>query len=1117
MIRRLAVIAMSVAVVVAIALTASAVADQPARAAGAHRFVHPDVVGPPTAPYGLNLTTGSKTVTLKWSAPVSNGGSPLAYYIVTTEPGGATTYAGGAATSAKLTGLTNGSAYTFSMTATNQAGYTSVSSGTTLPATPANTSLTCTVTWTGSAGDGQWSTAANWSTGVVPGASDTACVPSSAGAVNFNTTDTVKAVKLLGASFSLSGGTLTLSDATHQSQLANMTAAGGSLEASAGGIALSGSNTWSSGTVSNAVVGKTATLALDNDFNTGHLINRGTFTLNGHELHVFDGAVVDNYGTLNMSDNNSYVNDANNTSADNGSLRNEPGAKIKATASSGSAEINTATFDNLGIVSLTGAQNLYIAAGNSPSTSDSGSYADTAGPNILFYSGTRSLGPTATVANVTLEGTTLTGTLAGAGPVQLQSGTYSGTIAAGTPVALVTDFDIGNVVNNGTLTLSGHELHVFDGDELQNNGTVNMSRNNSYVNNVTSTGGFVNEPTGTITASASSGNAEISTATFDNLGTLSVTGAQNLYIAASSSPSTSDSGSYADTAGPNILFYSGTRSLGPTATLANVNVQGTTLSGTLAGAGPIQLQSGTYSGTIDAGTPVELVDDFDIGNVVNNGTLTLNDHELHVFDGDELQNNGTLDMSGNNSYVNNVTSTGAFVNEPTGTITATAASGTAEISTATFDNLGTLSLTGAQSLYIAASSSPSTSDSGSYSDTAGANIFFYSGTRSLGPTATVANVTLQGATLSGTLAGAGPVQLQSGTYSGTIDAGTPVELVDDFDIGNVVNNGTLTLNEHQLHVFDGDELQNNGTLNMSGNNSYVNNVASTGAFVNEPTGTITATAASGTAEINTATFDNLGTVSLTGAQVLYVSAAVANIASGTISGGTWDVDAGTLQVNGADITTDDASVTLGGGAFEDLGSNPSFANLGTVGSSGTLTLSGTTSLSVSGPLSNTGHVNVGSGTTLTSNGRYTQSAGATVLTAGGSLQATGEEVDLTGGTLTGTGASGPLVVNQGGTISPGVGTDDIPSLQQSAGGTLIASIHGVNPGTGYTQVSVAGDAVAGGTLVLNKSSGFSPAVGQNYTILVAAVRVGVFGTVTDNLGVPVSLTYSATSIVVTVN
>ena len=59
--------------------------------------------------------------------------------------------------------------------------------------------------------------------------------------------------------------------------------------------------------------------------------------------------------------------------------------------------------------------------------------------------------------------------------------------------------------------------------------------------------------------------------------------------------------------------------------------------------------------------------------------------------------------------------------------------------------------------------------------------------------------------------------------------------------------------------------------------------------------------------------------------------------------------------------------------------------------------------------------------------------------------------------------------------------------------------------------------MAGGTLVLNKSSGFSPAVGQNYTILVAAVRVGVFGTVTDNLGVPVSLTYSATSIVVTVN
>ncbi len=47
-----------------------------------------------------------------------------------------------------------------------------------LLAFPKSLAAACTVTWTGNAGDGQWTTAANWSSGSLPGANDNVCIPS---------------------------------------------------------------------------------------------------------------------------------------------------------------------------------------------------------------------------------------------------------------------------------------------------------------------------------------------------------------------------------------------------------------------------------------------------------------------------------------------------------------------------------------------------------------------------------------------------------------------------------------------------------------------------------------------------------------------------------------------------------------------------------------------------------------------------------------------------------------------------------------------------------------------------------------------------------------------------
>ena len=80
----------------------------------------------PDAPTAVTGTAGDGSVTVAWTAPGSNGGSPITGYVVTAAPGGATCTTTGA-TSCVVTGLENGTGYTFTVTATNAAGTSSPS------------------------------------------------------------------------------------------------------------------------------------------------------------------------------------------------------------------------------------------------------------------------------------------------------------------------------------------------------------------------------------------------------------------------------------------------------------------------------------------------------------------------------------------------------------------------------------------------------------------------------------------------------------------------------------------------------------------------------------------------------------------------------------------------------------------------------------------------------------------------------------------------------------------------------------------------------------------------------------------------------------------------------
>ena len=91
------------------------------------------VPGPPT---NVSAVRGNAQATVSFTAPASNGGAAITSYTVTASPGGATT--SGPGSPLTVPGLTNGTAYTFTVVATN-------SVGSSVPSTPSNSVTPATV------------------------------------------------------------------------------------------------------------------------------------------------------------------------------------------------------------------------------------------------------------------------------------------------------------------------------------------------------------------------------------------------------------------------------------------------------------------------------------------------------------------------------------------------------------------------------------------------------------------------------------------------------------------------------------------------------------------------------------------------------------------------------------------------------------------------------------------------------------------------------------------------------------------------------------------------------------------------------------------------------------
>jgi 5'-nucleotidase len=117
----------------------------------------------PSAPTGVTAVAGNASATVSWAAPATSGGAPITGYVVTALPGGATCST--ATSTCTVTGLSNGTAHTFTVIATNGVGNSapSVASGPVVPlavpGAPRGVSVVpgdrrLTVTWTAPASNG---------------------------------------------------------------------------------------------------------------------------------------------------------------------------------------------------------------------------------------------------------------------------------------------------------------------------------------------------------------------------------------------------------------------------------------------------------------------------------------------------------------------------------------------------------------------------------------------------------------------------------------------------------------------------------------------------------------------------------------------------------------------------------------------------------------------------------------------------------------------------------------------------------------------------------------------------------------------------------------------------
>jgi hypothetical protein len=403
------------------------------------------------------------------------------------------------------------------------------------------------------------------------------------------------------------------------------------------------------------------------------------------------------------------------------------------------------------------------------------------------------------------------------------------------------------------------------------------------------------------------------------------------------------------------------------------------------------------------------------------------------------------------------------------------------------------------------------------------------------------NGSINGGTL--TTSGTGTIQSQNGVLDGTVNvptnAGTlNVNGYDLFFQGTINNTGTINLTGNSCIVMNQPStLTGTGTLNMASttciygsglsftNASTIQGAGTIGDSNPMPisnSGTIIADQPGTTLFItpNSTGFTNTGTLIADAGATLDITGLLTNLVKGTLSKGIYNVS-GTLDVQ-SKITTNASDITLaaaGAQIYDNFDGINALAPL--TQNSGTLTLQSGASLTTTTNLANKGTLTVGTGSSLTTSGSFTQKA--KIVTVDGRLTAP-TNLTVTKGTLQGQGTISAVVTSNATVIAGNATTKSgVLTIQgaytQNATGILDVAINGTTLGSQYSQLAVSNGVSLGGTLTINRSRKFVPAVGTTFTIVTGSVVTGQFATVknlTINSNEHFEVAYNSNNVTLTV-
>jgi len=92
-------------------------------------------------------------------------------------------------------------------------------------------------------------------------------------------------------------------------------------------------------------------------------------------------------------------------------------------------------------------------------------------------------------------------------------------------------------------------------------------------------------------------------------------------------------------------------------------------------------------------------------------------------------------------------------------------------------------------------------------------------------------------------------------------------------------------------------------------------------------------------------------------------------------------------------------------------------------------------------------------------------------------------VTVNGGLLKGNGGLSSAIIQSGGTVAPGDSPGCLTATNMTISGTYAAEIGGATACTGYDQLQVSGSTTISGTLQISFVNGFTPTVGQSFTLI----------------------------------